>query len=279
MTSKRTLTCRRVCHLARRDERELVEQALRVLHNADDGLAALGPGVALPEVELGRQPGGKGDLVVPGRVVPGEQLKHRSAVGSVGILGPQLICLRRAGDGERLVGDDFHGADGVLDRGDVRLHRGEAGRRGLAGGRLAERCEVVGRSVPGVGRRRCIHRHRGAHHDCRHRHDDEEQDQELLPPLAPEEAPGPAEHGSAGWDTAAGRFGGRSGRPAVRERRRSLVRDDRRGPLPGSRAGASGRPFCRRAGRPRGRPTRPAGRRGSPRRRPGRGDRRRGSGA
>ena len=54
---------RRVRHLPGRDQRELVEQALGVLHDADDGLAALGPRVTHPQVELGRQPGGDGDLV------------------------------------------------------------------------------------------------------------------------------------------------------------------------------------------------------------------------
>ena len=44
---------------------ELVEQALGVLHDADDGLAAVGPGVADLEVELGRQPGRERDLVRP----------------------------------------------------------------------------------------------------------------------------------------------------------------------------------------------------------------------
>ena len=46
------LTCVGLRHLAGRDQRELVEQALRVLHDADDGLAALRPRVADAQVEL-----------------------------------------------------------------------------------------------------------------------------------------------------------------------------------------------------------------------------------
>ena len=120
----------------------------------------------------------------------------------MGILGPQLIGLRRAGDGERLVVDDLDGADRVLDLGDVRLHGRRAGRRGLAGGRQVERGQVLGRAEPGVGRRRRVDRHSRADHHSRHRDDDQEQDQELLPPFALEEAPGPAEHGPAGRDPA-----------------------------------------------------------------------------
>ena len=44
--SKRTSIVRRVRHLPRRDQRELVEQALGVLHDADDRLAALGDHVS-----------------------------------------------------------------------------------------------------------------------------------------------------------------------------------------------------------------------------------------
>ena len=113
----------RVRHLPRGDQRELVEQALRVLHDADDRLAALGPGVAHAEVELGRHARGEGDLVRPGRVVPGEQLEHRPAVGAVRVLGPKLVRLGAAGDVERLVLDDLDRAEAVLQRGDLGVHR------------------------------------------------------------------------------------------------------------------------------------------------------------
>ena len=57
---------RRVRHLPRRNQGELVEQALGILHDADHRLAALGrPGVAHPEIEVGGQPRSEGDLVRP----------------------------------------------------------------------------------------------------------------------------------------------------------------------------------------------------------------------
>ncbi len=203
---------RRVRHLAGRDERELVEQALGVLHDADDGFAALGPGVPDPLTKLGGQARREGDLIRPSRVVPREQLQHRPPIGAIGVLGPELVRLRRAGHSERLVGDDLHSADGVLDLGDLSLHTSGAVRRRLARRRQVEGREVVGRAKSGCGRRWRVDRDGRADHDGRHRDDDEQEDQELLPPLALEEAPGPAEHGSAGGDTSAGRFGGRRGR-------------------------------------------------------------------
>ena len=214
----------------------------------------------------------------PGRVVPGEQLQHRPAVGAVRILGPQLIGLRRAGDVEGLVGDDLHRAEGCSSTAICASTYGRRVRRRLVRGRQVEGGEVVGRAEPGVGRRRRVDRHGRADDDGRHRHDDEEQDQELLAPFALEEAPGPTEHGPAGRDAAVARRGADS--VAGRSRTPTLTSSGgRRGTRRGSRAAASGRRRGRRAGRPRGRPTRRAARRGSPRRRPGRGGRPRGSAA
>ena len=130
--SKRTLISARVRHLPGRDQRELVQEALGVLHNADDGLAALGPRVAHGDVELGRQPGGDGDLIGPGRVAPREELQHRAAVGPVGVLGPELIRLVGAGNAEGLVLNDLDPTEALLERGDLRLHMREGDRRCLA---------------------------------------------------------------------------------------------------------------------------------------------------
>ena len=47
----------RVRHLPRRDQGELVQQALGVLHYADDGLPALRPGVAHRELSSEASPG------------------------------------------------------------------------------------------------------------------------------------------------------------------------------------------------------------------------------
>ena len=69
----------------------------------------------------------------------------------------------------------------------------------------------MGRAEPGVGRRRRVDGDGGTDDDGRHRDDDQKQDEQLLAPLAPEEAPGPADHGPAGRDAAGGRLGGRPG--------------------------------------------------------------------
>ena len=195
----------RVRDLARRDERELVEQALGILHNADDCLAALGPGVADPQVELRGQPGRERDLIGPGRIVPGEQLQHRPAVGALRVLGTELIRLRRARDAEGLVGDDLHRAEATRQQCGLGRHVRRAVRRRLARRRQVEGRQILGRAEPGVGGRRRVDRNRGADDDGRHRDDDEQQNEQLLAPLAPEEAPGPAQHGPAGRDTAAAR--------------------------------------------------------------------------
>ena len=81
------------------------------------------PGVAHPQVELGRQPRSEGDLVRPGRVVPREQLEHRPAVGAVRVLGAKFVGLGAAGDMECLVLDHLDRAEAVLERGDLGVHR------------------------------------------------------------------------------------------------------------------------------------------------------------
>ena len=68
-------------------------------------------------------PGVSGDLVRPGRIVPGEQLEHRPAVGAVRILGPELVRLGAAGDVESLVLYRPGPAEAVLQRGDLGGHR------------------------------------------------------------------------------------------------------------------------------------------------------------
>ena len=75
--------------LAGRDEREVVEQVLRVGHDPDDAarLSACAPGVTDAQVQVGGQPAGQGDLVgsaggssrLPGRASAGRTRRSGSA--------------------------------------------------------------------------------------------------------------------------------------------------------------------------------------------------------
>ena len=78
----------RVMDLAGRHEGELVQQALRVLHDAHDGPcgAALVPHAADPEAEVGRHPAGHRYLACPRWEVPGDQGEHRLPVRAVRVL-------------------------------------------------------------------------------------------------------------------------------------------------------------------------------------------------
>jgi hypothetical protein len=94
-------------HLPRCDERELVEQALGVLHGADDPMldAADGPGVTELQMERRGHAARHGDLFSGRRVVPGDEREHRATEGPVRILGAELERVDRAGDRHGLVLD------------------------------------------------------------------------------------------------------------------------------------------------------------------------------
>ncbi len=119
--SNRTETAVGLSDLAGDDEGELIQQALRVLHDAGHGarLGALMVDVPDLEAQVGGQPGGQRHLVRRGRVVPAEQGQHRLAERAVRVLGAQVVALDRAGDGEGLVLDHVEGAVLVLEGGDV----------------------------------------------------------------------------------------------------------------------------------------------------------------
>ena len=105
-----------------------------------------------------------------------------------------------------------YAAIGAAMRGDLRLHMRKSDRRCLAGGRgKVEGREVVRRAEPGVGRWRRVDCDGGSDDDGGHRHHDEEQDEQLLAPFAPEETPGPADHGPAGRDATGTRGRHRTG--------------------------------------------------------------------
>src|ERR1035438_3736419 len=92
--------------LTRRDEGELVKQALRVLHDADHApghSAALVPDVPDLQVEGGCHLAGHGHLARTGGIVPADQGKHWLAERSMRVLGAQVVAVDRAGDGDGLV--------------------------------------------------------------------------------------------------------------------------------------------------------------------------------
>jgi hypothetical protein len=177
--------------LARYDEGELSEQALRVLDDADDlaGLAALPPDVPDLEAEGRRQARGHRDLAGIGRVVPAEQREHRLPERAAGVLGAQFVGVDGAGNGDGLVLDNVDAAKAMLQRGDL------GGQ--VRSGRL-ERGQVSSGTEPRVGRGRRGRGHRRPDDRGGHRDHDERQDQQLLAPLPAEQPPGPADHRAAG---------------------------------------------------------------------------------
>ena len=191
---------RGICHLPGCDERELVEEALRVLHDADHLAldAADSPGGSHRKVERRRDAARHGDLVGARRVVPGDEREHRTAEGSVRVLRTELIGVDRSRDRLRLVLDHLDAAEAVLQaRDDARRVR-VVGREGHG---------VLRRAEAGVLRRRVVRRDGRAHDRRRDRDGDEGEDQELLTPLPPEEAPGPADDGPTGRRAAVGGAG------------------------------------------------------------------------
>ena len=190
---------RRVLHLPGCDERELVEEALRVLDDADDPAldATDAPGGSHRKVERRRHAARHGDLVGARRVVTGDEREHRTAEGSVRVLRAELIGVDRSRDRQRLVLDHLDGAGVLQPRDDARRVR-VVGREG---------CGVLRRTESGVLRRRVVRRDGRTHDRRRDRDGDEGEDQELLTPLAPKEAPGPADDGPAGRHAAIGGAG------------------------------------------------------------------------
>ena len=107
--------------LARHHEGELVQQALRVLDDANDLAALPAPVPYVPELEVegGGHAAGHGHLARTGGIVPGEQGEHRLPERAVRILGPQVVGVDRARDGDGLVLDQIDAAETVLQRGNL----------------------------------------------------------------------------------------------------------------------------------------------------------------
>ena len=81
-----------ILHLPGYDERELVEEALRVLDDADDPAldATDAPAAADREVEVGGDAARHGDLARARRVAPGDEREHRAAERPVRVLRTEL---------------------------------------------------------------------------------------------------------------------------------------------------------------------------------------------
>ena len=160
-----------------------------------------------PQVERRRDAARHRDLVGARRVVPRDEREHRTAEGPVRVLRTKLIGVDRSRDRLRLVLDQLDTAETVLEA------RDDARRVRVVG---RERHGVLRRAEAEVRRLRVV-RGDGRSHDRRRDRDrDEGEDQELLTPLAPKQAPRPADDGTTGRRATIGASGG--GR-AVRGRR------------------------------------------------------------
>ena len=190
--------------LARDDEGELVQQALRVLHDAGDpaGRAAGAPEVTDPETEGGRHPAGHRHLARAGRVVPADQGEHRLAVRAARVLRAQVEGVDRAGDGDGLVLDHVDPAEAVPQRGDL---AGQVRVGGLEVGL------VLGGAETRVRRRGRVGGHRRPDDGGRHRDRDEPEDQQLLAPLTAQQPPGPADDRAPGGNAPVTRCSRRRG--------------------------------------------------------------------
>ena len=202
-------------HLPGPNEGELVEEVLRVLHDADDPAryAALAPGLPGLQVEVRRDTTGHRRLVGCGREMPGDQGEHRLAEGAVGVLGAQLVGIDRTWDGDGLVLDDVDLAEAVLQGGDL---GGEARIGTREGGRIPGRAETRAGGQRRVGRDRCPD-DRGSH-----RHDNQREHEQLLAPLMPEQPPRPAKDRTPGRGAAVLGCPASSWRPVRRRFRGSL---------------------------------------------------------
>ena len=172
--------------LAGCDEREVVEQVLRVGHDPDDvaRLSALAPGVSDAQVQLGGQPAGQGDFASSAGVAPACQGEHRLAVRAVRVLRTQAVRGDRARHGQGLILDHVDRAEPVREGGDL---GDDLGAGVFERGHVECGAEACAGRLLGVG---C---HRRPDEGGCDRDGDQGQDQQLLAPLAAEQPPGPSD--------------------------------------------------------------------------------------
>ena len=178
--------------LAGGDQRELVRQVARVLHDAGHppGHAGRLPCAAHVRVVQGRYLAGQRDLPGAGRVGAADQAEQRRVVVPVRTLGAELH--RLGGAGSDVLGlDEIGRTPVVLDGGDVggqvRVGAGQRDRRG--GG--AERRVVRVRELR-------VRDHAGAPDRRGDRHGEQAEHEQLLAPFAAEQPPAPAHHRASG---------------------------------------------------------------------------------
>ena len=183
--------------LARGDQRELVRQVARVLHNAGHppGRAGRVPGAARVRAVQGRDLAGQRDLAGADRERSADQAEQRRIVVPVRALGPQLHRLP-GGSRDVLLLDEIGRPPAAGDGGDVggqpRIGAGQRDLRGAgAEGGVARRDLRVGDDA-------------GAPDGRRDRHGEQAEHEQLLAPFATEQPPAPADHRPAGDDAAAG---------------------------------------------------------------------------
>ena len=182
-----------------RDERELVAQIAWVLDDADDGPAAAVEGERLPELEPEDRGHavGDGDLARACRVAASAQRKPCAPVGSARVLGAELDLVDAARHEQRAVTDDLDRPEAFLDGGQTRLQPARIG--------AVEPQQVTGRAELGIVRRARVVGDRDAGDRGRDRDGEKSEHQDLLAPLAPEQAPRPAHERAARGDSAAAR--------------------------------------------------------------------------
>ena len=182
----------------RGDERELVAQLARVLDDADDGPATAVEREGRPDLEPQELRDAVGDrdlagarrVAAPARARAARRRRRRPdpARGS----RPSRRC---RGQRPYAVPDDLRSS---------RTDSSAGGERRLELSRIGavEPEQVIGRAELGVVRGARVVDDRDAADRRGHRDREQRHHQDLLPPLAPEHAPGPADHGAAGGDAA-----------------------------------------------------------------------------
>ena len=190
------------------DECELVAQITWVLDDADSGPSAAIESQRLPDLEPEERghPVGDGYLVAAFGVGASLECKAWGPVRSARVLSTELHRFNGAGHSQRAVADDVGRPEPVREGGETRLQRVRIGAIQLE--------EVIGGAELGIVRRGRVVGDRDAADRGRDRDGQKRDHQDLLPPLAAEQAPRPADQRATRGNAAAARS---SGRQTVRE--------------------------------------------------------------
>ena len=180
------------CSRERRgDKCELVAQIAWVLDDADDGPPMAVERKCLPELEAedSGHAVGDGDLARPVRIAASSEREPCAPVRSARVLGAKLDLVDAARNRQRAVTDDVDRPEAFLDGGETRLQPARIG--------AVEPQEVTGRAELRIVRRTRVVGDRDAGDRGRDREGEEREHQDLLAPLASEQAPRPAHQRTA----------------------------------------------------------------------------------